>query len=200
VLGQKTKSTPQGVVDSPVSPVAFALGSGARFVARTVDVLTTKHMPDMLRRTHDHKGASFLEIFQNCNVFNDAAFEYFTGKEVASERELFLEHGKPMIFGAKRDKGLRLTPRKLELEVVEIGKDGVTEADILVHDEKNLPLAFLLGQMEPPELPVALGVLYANPAPTYELAAHDQMKKAKAQFGEADIGKLFRSGPTWTVS
>jgi 2-oxoglutarate ferredoxin oxidoreductase subunit beta len=198
VLGQKTKSTPFGVVDSPVSPVLFALGSGARFVARTVDVLT-KHMPDMLRRTHDHKGASCLEVFQNCNVFNDNAFEYFTAKDVAADRQVFVEHGKPMIFGAQRDKGLRIRPGTFELEVVQIGTDGVAESDLLVHDETNLPAAFLLGQMEPPSFPVALGVLYCNPAPTYEYGVHEQVRRAKAQLGEGDLAKLFRGGSTWTV-
>jgi 2-oxoglutarate ferredoxin oxidoreductase subunit beta len=197
VLGQKTKSTPLGVVDAPVSPVLFALGSGARFVARTVDVLTTKHMPEMLRRTHDHKGASFLEIFQNCNVFNDAAFEYFTSKDIAADRQIFMENGKPMVFGAK---GLRIRPGTFELEVLQLGVDGVTESDLLVHDETNLPLAFLLGQMEPPTFPVALGVLYCNPAPTYESGVHNQVRLAKERSGgEGDLAKLFRGGATWTV-
>ncbi|MCC7540408.1 MAG: 2-oxoacid:ferredoxin oxidoreductase subunit beta [Deltaproteobacteria bacterium] len=199
VLGQKTKSTPFGVVDHPMSPVAFALGANARFVARTIDVLTTKHMPDMLRRTHDHKGASFLEIFQNCNVFNDGAFDYFVEKDVAADRQLFLEHGKPMVFGAKRDKGLRLKPGKLELEVVQLGDNGVTEADVLVHDETNLPLAFLLGQLEPPEFPIALGVLYCNPAPTYERMVHDQVNATREKLGAGDLDKLFRAGNTWKV-
>ncbi|MCC6554718.1 MAG: 2-oxoacid:ferredoxin oxidoreductase subunit beta [Polyangiaceae bacterium] len=197
VLGQKTKSTPFGVVDAPVSPVLFALGSNARFVARTVDVLT-KHMPDMLRRAHDHKGTSFVEVFQNCDVFNDGAFEYFTAKEVGSDRQILVEHGKPMVFGAKRDKGLRLKPGTFEIEVVQLG-DGISEGDLLVHDERNLPLAFLLGQLEPPAFPVALGVLYCNPGPTYELAVHEQIEKARERLGAGDLAKLFRAGATWNV-
>jgi 2-oxoglutarate ferredoxin oxidoreductase subunit beta len=199
VLGQKTKSTPEGVVDAPVSPVLFALGVGARFVARSADVLTAKHLPEALRRAHDHRGASFLEIFQNCNVFNDGAFEHVTGKDVAADRQLFLEHGSPMLFGKDRQRGLRLKPQKLELEVVELGKDGITERDVLVHDQENLPLAFLLGQLDPPAFPVVLGVLYDKPGPTYEASVHEQVAKAKEKRGEGDLAKLFRGGSTWRV-
>ena len=197
-LGTRSPSTPMGSVDNPLSAVNFALGAGARFVARSIDTLP-KHLPDMMTRAYHHKGASFLEIFQNCIVYNDNVFASFTEKAVAADNQIHLEHGKPMRFGKQGDRGLRLKPGKLELEAVTIGQDGVTEADILVHDETNLPMAGMLGLMKPPAMPIALGVLYCNPAPAYETKVVEQMEQAKSRAKTADLNAVLRGGYTWTV-
>lgn len=197
--GTRSPSTPMGSIESPVSAARFALGAGARFVARSVDTLQ-KHLPGILRRAYEHKGASFVEIFQNCIVYNDGAFSNFTGKEIAADNQLHLEHGQPMIFGQAQDKGLRLKPGALEVEAVSLGQNGVGEADLLVHDETNLTLAALLAAMDPPALPVALGVIYCDPQPSYETLVDDQIQAAvKSAKGKGNIDGLLRSGHTWTV-
>ena len=158
--GTRSPSTPLGSIENPVSACAFALGAGARFVARSIDTLQA-HLIATLKRAHGHRGASFIEILQNCVVFNDAVFENITGKEVAPDAQVLVEHGKPLLFGKSKEKGLRLKPGKLELEIVPAAPD------VLVHDETNRPLAQLLAALEPP-FPVAMGVLYCNPATSYE--------------------------------
>ncbi|MDP2578105.1 MAG: 2-oxoacid:ferredoxin oxidoreductase subunit beta, partial [Candidatus Palauibacterales bacterium] len=150
-LGTRSPSSPLGSVDTPVSAGAFALGAGARFVARAIDI-DMKRMPGVLKRAHAHRGTSFVEIFQNCIVFNDDVFSDFTDKSVAPERQLHVEHGQPLLFGEALDRGLRLKPGSVELEVVRLG-DGVAPADILVHDETNKALASMLVAMEPPAFP-----------------------------------------------
>ncbi|MDJ0948023.1 MAG: 2-oxoacid:ferredoxin oxidoreductase subunit beta [Alphaproteobacteria bacterium] len=198
--GTRSPSTPLGSLDSPVLPVFFALGAGARFVARSVDTMQ-KHLPGMLKRASEHKGASFVEIFQNCIVYNDGAFNHFTAKDAAEDMQILLEHGKPLIFGRNRDKGLRLLPNQTFLEVVTIGEDGVTEDDIMVHDETNRTMAMLLAGMQPPRFPIALGVLFCNPTPSYEALVTNQIAAAKKMAkGEADLNALLRGGYTWTVS
>ena len=196
--GTLSPSTPYGSVDRPVSAAQFALGAGGRFIARSVDILQ-KHLPVVLKRAYENKGASFVEIFQNCIVYNDAVFSHFTEKKVASEMQIHVEHGQPLIFGAESNKGLRMKTGLLELEVVTIGEDGVTEGDILLHDETNRPLAMLLASMQPPAFPVALGVLYCDPAPTYDGSVHDQVDAIKSDKGEGDFDKLLRRGHTWEV-
>ena len=158
--GTRSPSTPLGSIENPVSACAFALGAGARFVARSIDTLQA-HLITTLKRAHAHHGASFVEILQNCVVFNDAVFENITGKEVAPDAQVLVEHGKPLLFGKNKEKGLRLKPGTLELEIVPAAPD------VLVHDETNRPLAQLLAALEPP-FPVAMGVLYCNPATSYE--------------------------------
>ena len=158
--GTRSPSTPLGSIENPVSACAFALGAGARFVARSIDTLQA-HLIATLKRAQGHRGASFIEILQNCVVFNDAVFENITGKEVAPDAQVLVEHGKPLLFGKNKEKGLRLKPGKLELEIVPAAPD------VLVHDETNRPLAQLLAALEPP-FPVAMGVLYCNPATSYE--------------------------------
>ncbi|MCZ6454510.1 MAG: 2-oxoacid:ferredoxin oxidoreductase subunit beta [Alphaproteobacteria bacterium] len=197
-IGTRSPSTPFGSVDRPVSAAQFAIGAGGRFVARSVDILQ-KHLPVVLKRAYENKGASFVEIFQNCLVYNDAVFSHFTEKSVQADMQIHVEHGEPLIFGTESNKGLRMKNDVLELEIVTIGEDGVTEGDILLHDETNRPLAMLLASMQPPAFPVALGVLYCDPAPTYDGAVHDQVNAIKDEKGEGDFDKLLRQGHTWEV-
>ncbi|MCZ6510198.1 MAG: 2-oxoacid:ferredoxin oxidoreductase subunit beta [Alphaproteobacteria bacterium] len=197
-IGTRSPSTPFGSVDRPVSAAQFAIGAGGRFVARSVDILQ-KHLPVVLKRAYENKGASFVEIFQNCLVYNDAVFSHFTEKSVQADMQIHVEHGEPLIFGTESNKGLRMKNDVLELEIVTIGEDGVTEGDILLHDETNRPLAMLLASMQPPAFPVALGVLYCDPAPTYDGAVHDQVNAIKVEKGEGDFDKLLRQGHTWEV-
>jgi 2-oxoglutarate ferredoxin oxidoreductase subunit beta len=196
--GTRSPSTPQGSIEYPVSACAFALGSGARFVARSIDTLQA-HLVATLKRAHAHKGASFVEILQNCVVFNDAVFEHITGKDAAPDAQVVLEHGKPLLFGKNKEKGLRLTPGKLELEIVTVGGNGsVAVADIVVHDETNRPLAQLLAALEPP-FPVAMGVLYCSPAAPYEQELLAQVAAARGT-GGGDLDTLLNSERTWEVT
>jgi len=199
-VGTRSPSTPFGSIELPVSAAAFALGAGARFVARSVDSLQ-KHLPEVFKRAHAHQGASFVEIFQNCIVYNDGVYARFTEKEVAADMQIHVEHGKPLVFGKDGRRGLRLKSGAVELEAVTVGEDGITEDDILIHDETNRGMAALLAAMEPPSMPVALGVLCCDPAPSYERAALRQMEEAKAKMKEVgDLNALLRRGHTWTVS
>lgn len=197
-VGQKSPSTPQGSVDAPVDACTFALGCNARFVARGIDI-QAKELGALFARAKDHKGASFVEIVQNCIVFNDDAFSHFTEKKVAKDSQVHLKHGEKMIYGAEGNKGLRLNLESLSLEAVTIGENDVTEDDILVHDETNKMLANMLVAMNQPELPVALGVIYCDPAPSYETAVRGQVDAAKEK-GLGDFDALLRAGNTWTVS
>jgi 2-oxoglutarate ferredoxin oxidoreductase subunit beta len=194
--GTRSPSTPQGSVEAPVSACEFALGAGGRFVARAIDT-GTPLMVSVLKRAHAHVGASFVEVFQNCVVFNDGVFDGFTAKDVAPDMQLPLEHGLPLLFGKDRKRGLRLKPGKLELEIVTVGENGVTLDDILVHDERNKTMAMMLAHLQPPAFPVATGVLYCDPAPSYEQLVHEQV--AAAGKPKDDIGELIHSGRTWQV-
>ncbi len=196
--GTLSPSTPYGSVDRPVSAAQFALGAGGRFIARSVDILQ-KHLPVVLKRAYENKGASFVEIFQNCHIYNDGVFRHFTEKSAQPDMQIHVEHDKPLIFGADSTKGLRMKKDVMELEVVTIGEDGVTEDDVLLHDETNRALAMLLASMDPPAFPVALGVLYCDPAPTYDGAVHDQVNAIKSKKGEGDFDELLRRGHTWEV-
>ena len=196
--GTRSPSTPTGSVDYPLSPGAFALGAGARFIARSIDTLQ-QHLVGVLKRAHAHQGASFVEVFQNCVVFNDEVFADFTEKTVAPEAQLPVEHGKPLLFGKAKDKGLRLNTATLQLEVVTLGQNGATEKDVVVHDERNRGLAAMLLALQPPAFPMALGVVYCDPAPTYEEAVYAQIPQG-ANAAQADIEKLLHQGQTWTVA
>lgn len=196
--GTLSPSTPMGSVDHPVSATSFALGAGARFVARSVDT-DQKHMPEVLKRAHDHKGASFVEIFQNCIVYNDGAFSDFAEKRTAPDTQLHVEHGQPLIFGADGNKGIRINHDILDLEVVTVGENGVALDDVLVHDETNRTLAGWLARMEAPEFPVAIGVLYCEPAESYEAAVRRQIEDAKTKTPPQGLNSLLQSGHTWTV-
>ncbi len=197
-IGTRSPSTPGGSLDAPVSAARFALGSGARFVARAID--TDKRLVDTLKRAHGHRGASFVEIFQNCIVYNDDVFAEFTAKDVAAERQLHVEHGKPLRFGRDGELGLRLDARTLSLQRVTLGVDGVGEDDLLLHDETNPTLAGLLAALTPPAMPMALGVLYCAPAPSFEtqLRSVRPMEDGSPTTAAA-IDALLRRGHTWTV-
>ncbi|MEQ9360741.1 MAG: 2-oxoacid:ferredoxin oxidoreductase subunit beta [Rhodospirillales bacterium] len=195
--GTRSPSTPWGSLDNPASATVFAIGAGARFIARGIDS-NQKHLPDVLARAHAHKGTSFVEIFQNCKVYNDGVFENFTGRDVASDRQIYVEHGKPLIFGKDGEKGLRLNTQTLALEAVVIGDNGVSEADILVHDETNKMIATLLAHMEPPAMPVALGVLYCAPGQSYDDEV-GELIRSHMPSEKPDFNKLLRAGRTWTV-
>jgi 2-oxoglutarate/2-oxoacid ferredoxin oxidoreductase subunit beta len=197
-LGKVTKSTPTGSADQPVDPASFALGVNASFVARSIDT-EAAHLSDVIRRAAAHVGTAFVEIYQNCNVFNDGAFDAFTDKAVRAERQVRVEHGKPLLFGANNEKGLRLNARTLSLEVVSVGEGGVPLSEVLVHDETNPAFGQLLARMPFPEFPVALGVLHATLRPTYDGALRAQQNAAREKLGEGDLQKLLRGGSTWTI-
>ncbi len=197
-LGKKTKSTPYGSVDNPLHPLSVAIGAESTFVARTLDV-NVKHLSEMLLRAAKHKGTSFVEIYQNCNVFNDGAWEYATSRDTREDTTIFLEHGKPLIFGKNRDKGIRL--KNMEPEIVQLGGD-IKEDDLIFHDEKTPEpsLAFMLSRMRYPEFPEPMGVFRAVDAPVFEDMVHDQINKITEKQGKGDIEKLLNSGDTWLVS
>lgn len=196
--GTRSPTTLGGSVDQPVEPCVFALGSGGRFVARSGDILQ-KHLPEMMARAHAHKGAGFLEILQNCHIYNDHVFEDETSKKTTADHTVLLAHGKPMIFGTNRDKGLRLNPAKLTLEVVTLGENRVTEADLMVHDETNLTLANMLAHLKGPDYPVAMGVLYcAADAPEHaHLPAWDEAERTDRDAMIADIEKVLTAGASF---
>jgi 2-oxoglutarate ferredoxin oxidoreductase subunit beta len=196
-LGQVTKSTPVGSVDNPIHPLSLAIGCEATFVARSIDV-HIKHLGMVLKRAAEHKGVSFVEVYQNCNVFNDGAFEWATDRQTKSDTTVELEHGKPLVFGKNRDKGIRQTG--MQLEVVELGK-GIEEDDLLFHDEK-LPepsLAYLLSRMRHPEFPEPIGIFRDVDRPMYDERVNAQLEEARAKRGPGSLEALFNTGDTWIV-
>jgi 2-oxoglutarate ferredoxin oxidoreductase subunit beta len=200
-LGTRSPSTPLGSVDNPVSALSFAMGASARFIARGID-RDQKRLPSIFARAHAHRGCSFVEVIQNCIVYNDGVFEHFTEKDVAPDNQVWCEHGQPLRFGKENEKGLRFDPKSFSLEVVTIGKDGVTEDDIQIHDETNRTLGVMLAAMEPPTFPIAIGVIYCDPRPSYEGAVWAQNEQAKGRLDgkKPTIDALLRAGHTWTVS
>lgn len=197
ILGQVTKSTPHGVIDNPFIPVSLALGAGATFVARTMD-RDPKHLQAMVRRAEDHHGSAFMEIYQNCNVFNDGAFFTFTEKETRPDRVVYLEHGKPLVFGKEKEKGIRLNGFTPEAVSINDGKYSVN--DLLVHDEKDSTLAFILANMiHNPDLPRAMGVFLATERVVYEEEMQNQISRAKSKKGIGDLQKLLNGDETWIV-
>jgi 2-oxoglutarate ferredoxin oxidoreductase subunit beta len=196
-LGKVTKSTPLGTVDSPLNPLSIAIGAEATFVARSIDV-NIKHLGTVLKRAAEHRGVAFVEVYQNCNVFNDGAFEYATGRDTKADTTLELEHGKPLIFGKNRDRGIRLNGT--EPEVVELGK-GISEDDLVFHDERATEptLAYLLSRMRQPHFPEPIGVYRAIQRPTYDALVDNQLQEARRAKGDGDLLALFNAGDTWTV-
>ncbi len=195
-LGKRTKSSPFGSVDNPIHPISIAIGAEATFVARTMDV-NVKHLGETLRRAAAHQGTAFVEIYQNCNVFNDGAFEYASDKEVKAENTLYLEHGKPLIFGKDREKGIRL--HGMDPEIVKLGGD-IKEDDLLFHDEKapEPSLAYLLSRMRHPEFPEPMGVYRCVDAPRFDVEMLNQVQAARAK-GPGRLEDLLNEGDTWVV-
>ncbi|MCA1939653.1 MAG: 2-oxoacid:ferredoxin oxidoreductase subunit beta [Caenispirillum bisanense] len=197
-LGTRSSTTPDGSTDAPLEPIKVALGAGARFVARTADKWI-KEMPDVLKAARSHRGTAFVEILQNCIVYNDQVFAGFTGKEAQDGSFIHVEHGKPLLFGAGSAKGLRVKPGTFKLEVVTVGEGGVTEADILVHDKTDPVLAGLLAAMKGPHFPIAFGVLYDDPAESHEAAVAAHKADQKARTPDVSINALLKRGRTWMV-
>jgi 2-oxoglutarate ferredoxin oxidoreductase subunit beta len=201
-LGKKTKSTPRGSPDYPFNAIALALGAGATFAARATDV-DGSHLGSVLKAAAEHKGTAFVEVFQNCPVFNDRAFSSLTEKGVKADAQLRMEHGKPLLFGKQNEKGIRFNPQTVELEVVTLGQDGITEKDILVHDvdREDPTLAFLLANLsEKPGFPVPVGVFRGVRRPTVDEMSWEQIAEATAEKGEIGLKELLSSGDTWTVA
>jgi len=194
-LGTISPTTPLGSVDRPASPCAFALGSGGRFVARAYDV--SKELPSVLKAAHAHQGAALVEIFQNCIVYNKDVFADFTEKATAATSQLWLNHGAPLLFN-KGTKGIALDTEALVLKVVDVVNGDWQTAGVRVHDVKNRAMAHLLIEMAFGAFPMALGVIYDDPRPTFEAAVIDE--RARASTGKtADLAKLLSKGQTWTV-
>jgi 2-oxoglutarate ferredoxin oxidoreductase subunit beta len=194
--GIRTQSSPDGSIENPVNPVGVAIGSEASFIARTVDVFQ-KHMAGVLRRAAEHRGASLVEIAQNCIIFNDGAWAHLTDPDNRSENVLYLEHGNPMRFGKQGEKGIRLNG--LVPEVVEVAAVG--EENLLVHDEQAAEptLAYLLSRMGPPHFPTPVGVFRAIDKPVYSGLLMEQVQRAQART-EPDLDALYREGETWEVN
>ena len=196
-FGKVTKSTPNGTIDYPLSPLGIALAAEASFIARSVDT-HTEHLQTTLERAGRHRGSVFVEVLQNCNIFTDGAHREFTDREVRDDRMLVLEHGKPMIFGRERNRGLRLNGHRPE--IVTIGEDGITEADILVHDEDDPLLAAMLSTIYWPDFPVPVGVIRSVQRPTHSELLNQQVEDAVTKRGRGNLTDLLDSGETWIVS
>ncbi|SVA23882.1 uncharacterized protein METZ01_LOCUS76736 [marine metagenome] len=195
-VGKITKSTPMGSLDYPFNPPQLALGASGTFIARTID-REQKHMGPILEEAHKHKGTSFVEIYQNCNIFNDGAFSDLTEKETKAETQLVLEQGEPMIFGAEKNKGLILDGSNFK--VVKLGSDYNAD-DILKHDKEDKNLAMLLSEITyNPELPVPIGILYQETKSTYDDMMTNQIEEAKQKNESADLEKLFFGTNSWIV-
>ncbi len=196
-LGKKTKSTPLGSIDNPINPVSIAIASGATFIARAVDK-NVKHMREIFTRAAHHKGTAFIEIYQNCLVFNDNAHEKYTEKDFKDDNSVYLEHGKPLVFGKENDKAIKL--KGFHPEIIS-SKNG-SISDVFVHDENanDRGLAYVLGQMgvENPELPVAFGILRCINEPTYQDRLIEQENFAKKQKKQT-LEEILNSGDTWVV-
>ncbi len=197
-VNKRTKSTPMGSIDFPVNPGAFAMGCSATFVARSMD-RDPKHLKEMLKRSHAHAGTSFLEIYQNCNIFNDGAFFTFTDKDTKPDNCLFLEHGEPLVFGKEKNLGIRIDG--LQPTIVTLG-NGINEGDLWIHDETDIFKASMLTRFfDDPKLEGALprpfGVIYAVERPTYESQLFAQLEQAKTK--SLDLDAMIAGENTWEI-
>ena len=194
-VGKKTKSTPMGSLDYPFNPPALAFGSAGTFIARTIDK-ELKHMGSIIKEAETHRGTSFIEIYQNCNIFNDGAFTNLTDREVKSNNVIVLEENKPMVFGKESDKGLILDGSKFK--VVDLSK-GLSESDLLIHNPKDRNLGLLISEMTYDEdLPVPIGVFYKEDKPTYDIMMKDQIDKAKS-VQKINLQSLIEGPNSWEV-
>ena len=195
-LGTNSPTSPAGSVDRPARPCAFALGSGARFVARGFDV--SKNLPEVLKAAHAHKGAAFIEIFQKCVVYNKDVFDAFARPKGAEDTQLWLENGEPMLFNGGTQ-GIALDVEKLTLKVVPVTDGDWQGAGVIVHDVKNRSVAHMLVELPFGPFPMALGVIYDDPRPTFEATVVEANALASAG-KEPNLAKLLGKGQTWTVS
>ncbi|MDX9811940.1 MAG: 2-oxoacid:ferredoxin oxidoreductase subunit beta [Bacteroidales bacterium] len=196
--GLVTKTSPYGSVEEPFSVGELVIGAMGRFFARTIDANVTLSTQIYIEAAR-HKGTSVIEVLQNCVIFNDGIHDKIDAREVRDDRAIILRQGKPMIFGKDNDKGLVLDG--LKMRVVDLGKDGFTEKDILVHDaaEPNPGIHYMLANMKYPDYPVAFGIIRAVAAPSYEEEVAGQIRKVKSESAIKNIDDLFHSGSTWTV-
>ena len=198
-VGKKTKTSPFGSVDRPIDPISVAIAAEATFVARSADVYGA-HLSEVLRRAAQHRGSVFVEILQNCNIFNDGVFDSVTDRGTRDDNKVDLEHGKPLVFGQDRDRGIRLDG--LTPEVVRIGENGNAEADLLHHDESTTDpsLAYLLSKLGPPDFPMPMGIFRAIETETYDAGVHRQIAEAREMTTDKDLDDLLREGSVWEIS
>jgi 2-oxoglutarate ferredoxin oxidoreductase subunit beta len=196
--GMKTKSSPMGVIEAPLNPMSFAIAVGATFAARAVDN-DLKNLEYVLDRAARHVGTAFVEIYQNCIIFNDDVFKYATDKQTRSDALVYLEHGKPVIFGKNRDKAIHL--RGLTPEIIPIDPTAPPPADVLVHDERagESTLAYMLSRMTQPDFPEAVGVFRDIEQDPYDGLVHDQIATARSKAGEVELQAMLDGNETWTV-
>lgn len=197
--GKITKTSPMGTIDYPINPITVSLGAEATFVARGIDT-DVKNLEGVLLAAARHIGSAFVEIIQNCVIYNDGGFGDVSDRSKRSEATLVMEEGKPLIFGANHDKGIRM--KGWQPEVVTIGKDGITENDIMIHDPRTKGRAYanILGALEAPEFPVPIGIFRQIERPSYDQLLEDQIEQAKRMPGESNINKFIASTKTWTIS
>lgn len=198
--GKVTKTTPFGSVDYPFNPVSLAIGSDATFVARAMD-RDAKHMQEMIKRAADHKGLAFIEIFQNCVIYNDGAFDLLSKKDTKDENVLVLEHGKPMIFGKNKDKGIKMDGYKPA--IVDLNAGGNSVNDLLVHDEFDespIRAIFLAHLTDYPGFPTPVGIFRQIKKETYDAGIENQIAGVVKMKGEGDLDKILFNGNTWEVN
>jgi 2-oxoglutarate ferredoxin oxidoreductase subunit beta len=195
-MGKINKSAPLGTVDQPINPISLALASEATFIARSVEVYA-KHLMQIFRDMAAHKGSAFLEIFQNCNVYNDKTFANVTQRDVRDDQNIVLEHGKPLLFGKDKSRGIILKNHKLQ--VATIGEEGIEEKDLVVHDETNGSLSYMLSRLGPPDMPTPMGVFRRVSLPTLGQRIYDQIHQAQKKLGTGDLNKLIYSSDKWEV-
>ncbi len=195
--GKVTKSSPMGSIDYPINPLCIAIAAEATFIARTVDT-DPRHMGQILAKAHKHKGVSFVEIYQNCIIFNKDAFGEVVGRENREDRALYLEHGKPLIFGKNKDKAIALDGFKTKIVDISGGIEG---KNILVHNENDPSpnYAYLLSQMDYPEMPVPFGIFRSIEKPTYDEMLTEQSKISVEKKGKGDLRKILYTEDVWTV-
>ncbi len=196
-LGKVSSSSPAGSIDYPINPIALAVATGCTFIARSIDV-DMKGMDAILKRAMGHRGTSFVEVYQDCNIFNHEAWFYASQKDTMPENTIRLEHDKPLVFGADRNKGIRFNCG--HPEVVELGEGGFSESDLIVHDETDRRLATLYAQMAYPEFPEPIGILHADPTkPTYDEMLYKQLEDAREKSGQIDLQSLVTGKDSWEV-
>lgn len=195
IHGQKTKTSPTGVIDHPFNPVLIALGAEGTFVARSMD-RDPKHLKQMMLAMHAHKGTSFIDVLQNCVIFNDGAFDLYTNKETRDDNVVYLEHGKPLIFGKERDKGIRLDGFRTQV----VSLKNYSESDLIIHDTKSKELAFILAHMnDQPGLPLPVGIFLDIERTTYEAELTEHIDRAIQKMGAGTLESLLYDGQTWVI-